>query len=169
MIESLNSSPATRTDSLITVPCKLSTATSVVPPPMSIIILPVGSATGKPAPMAAATGSSIRYTSLAPAWDAASITARRSTPVTPLGMPMTMRGETRALPSLTRWIKCLSINSAESKSAITPSRKGRKATTLPGVLPNIFFASSPTARGIFLSWSIATTDGSWSTIPLPDT
>jgi hypothetical protein len=37
------------------------TATSVVPPPMSTIMLPVGSATGSPAPMAAAIGSSIRY------------------------------------------------------------------------------------------------------------
>ena len=33
------------------------TATSVVPPPMSTIMLPVGSCTGRPAPMAAAMGS----------------------------------------------------------------------------------------------------------------
>ena len=37
------------------------TATSVVPPPMSTIMLPVGSETGRPAPIAAAIGSSIRY------------------------------------------------------------------------------------------------------------
>ena len=36
------------------------TATSVVPPPMSMIMLPEGSVTGRPAPMAAAIGSSIR-------------------------------------------------------------------------------------------------------------
>ena len=38
----------------------LLTATSVVPPPMSTTIEPVGSATGRPAPIAAAIGSSIR-------------------------------------------------------------------------------------------------------------
>ena len=43
------------------------TATSVVPPPMSTIMLPVGSATGSPAPIAAAIGSSIRYAWRAPA------------------------------------------------------------------------------------------------------
>ena len=36
------------------------TATSVVPPPMSTIRLPVGSLTGRPEPIAAAIGSSIR-------------------------------------------------------------------------------------------------------------
>ena len=38
------------------------TPTSVVPPPMSTTIEPVASATGRPAPIAAAIGSSIRYT-----------------------------------------------------------------------------------------------------------
>ena len=36
------------------------TATSVVPPPMSTIMLPPGSWMGRPAPIAAAIGSSIR-------------------------------------------------------------------------------------------------------------
>ena len=35
------------------------TATSVVPPPMSTTMLPVGSWTGSPAPIAAAIGSSM--------------------------------------------------------------------------------------------------------------
>ena len=48
-IESFISSPATRTDSLNTVPPKLNTATSVVPPPMSTIIVPIGSVTGNDA------------------------------------------------------------------------------------------------------------------------
>ena len=43
------------------------TATSLVPPPMSTIMLPVGSATGRPAPIAAAMGSSIRPVQRAPA------------------------------------------------------------------------------------------------------
>ncbi len=37
-----------------------STATSVVPPPISTTMEPVGSVTGRPAPIAAAIGSSIR-------------------------------------------------------------------------------------------------------------
>ena len=61
------------------------TATSVVPPPMSTIMFPVGSATGRPAPIAAAIGSSIRYAWRAPADSVASSTARFSTPVTPDG------------------------------------------------------------------------------------
>ena len=35
-------------------------ATSVVPPPMSMIMLPAASCTGRPTPIAAAIGSSIR-------------------------------------------------------------------------------------------------------------
>ncbi len=57
-----------------------------------------------------------------------------------------------------------------SKSAMTPSFIGLMAVMVPGVRPNIFFASIPTAStfcwplGIF--WT-ATTDGSRTTIPLP--
>ena len=165
---SLSSSPATRTDSLITVPPRLSTATSVVPPPISTIMVPTASVTGRPAPMAAATGSSIKFTSRAPARPA-SRTARRSTPVTPLGMPITNRGATMPRPSLALRMKVLIICSAASKSAITPSRRGRTARMLPGVRPSIILASSPTARGTPRSRSMATTEGSWSTMPLPDT
>ena len=48
-------------------PPKEITPTSVVPPPMSTTIEPEASDTGKPAPIAAAMGSSIKYTSEAPA------------------------------------------------------------------------------------------------------
>ncbi len=41
-------------------PASEMTAMSVVPPPMSTIMLPVGSVIGIPAPMAAAMASSIR-------------------------------------------------------------------------------------------------------------
>src|ERR687886_605621 len=61
------SSPPTRSDWLTTMPPSEITATSVVPPPMSTIMFPVGSATGRPAPIAAAIGSSIRYACRAPA------------------------------------------------------------------------------------------------------
>jgi hypothetical protein len=53
-------SPATRIDFDSTMPASEMTATSVVPPPMSTIMLPVGSVIGRPPPMAAAIGSSMR-------------------------------------------------------------------------------------------------------------
>jgi hypothetical protein len=56
---SSNSSPPMRIDWLVTMPPREMTATSVVPPPMSTTMLPVGSWTGRPAPMAAAIGSSM--------------------------------------------------------------------------------------------------------------
>src|SRR5579884_1076995 len=85
MIASSISSPPTRSDCETTIPPSEITATSVVPPPMSTIMFPVGSATGRPAPIAAAIGSSIRYALRAPADSVASSTARFSTPVTPDG------------------------------------------------------------------------------------
>ena len=92
MIASSISSPPTRSDCETTIPPRLITATSVVPPPMSTIMFPVGSATGRPAPIAAAIGSSIRYAWRAPAESVASSTARFSTPVTPEGTQTTTRG-----------------------------------------------------------------------------
>ena len=68
------------------------TPTSVVPPPMSTTIEPAASETGRPAPIAAAIGSSIRKTWLAPAASADSLIARRSTWVEPQGTQMMMRG-----------------------------------------------------------------------------
>lgn len=52
--------PAMRRLSERTIPPKEMTAMSVEPPPMSTTMLPVGSATLIPAPMAAAKGSSMR-------------------------------------------------------------------------------------------------------------
>ena len=52
------------------------TAISVVPPPMSITMLPVGVSTGRPTPIAAAIGSATMNTSFAPAPSAESRTAR---------------------------------------------------------------------------------------------
>ena len=53
--------------------------------------------------------------------------------------------------------------------AITPSLKGLIALMLPGVLPSIVFASSPTAKTVFfpIFSAIATTDGSFKTTPWP--
>ena len=64
-------------------------------------------------------------------------------------------------------MKYFNIASVISKSAITPSLSGRIATILPGVRPTMLLASSPTANTLPLLRSIATTDGSFNTIPLP--
>ncbi len=75
-------------------PAREMIAISVVPPPISTIMFAVGSSMGRPTPMAAAMGSWMRRTSLAPAWIADSLTARRSTSVMPEGTAMTTRGGT---------------------------------------------------------------------------
>ena len=62
-----------------------------------------------------------------------------------------------------------SIASVTSKSAITPWRSGRSAEIVAGVRPIISCASAPTACTSPVRWSIATTDGSDSTIPRPRT
>ena len=49
-----------RIDCDTTMPPSEITATSLVPPPMSTTMFPVGSPTGSPAPIAAAMGSSMR-------------------------------------------------------------------------------------------------------------
>ena len=147
-------------------PPRLRTATSVVPPPMSTIRLPDGSLTGRPAPIAAAMGSSIRRAQRAPALRAASRTARFSTSVTPDGMPSSIRGRgMRPTRSWTRFTKYLIICSVTSKSLMTPSRRGRIAMMLAGVRPTIRLASAPMARTRRVLASMATTDGSLITIP----
>ena len=133
---------------------------------MSTTIRPTGSAIGSPAPIAAASDSSIRCTSRAPADSDASSTARRSTSVTPDGAHMTSRGRLKRLES-TFSMKRRSIASVTSKSAITPWRSGRSAEMLAGVRPIISCASEPTACTSPVRSSIATTDGSDSTMPAP--
>ena len=66
-------------------------------------------------------------------------------------------------------MKWRSICSVTSKSAITPSLSGRIAWIVPGVRPSIRLASIPTACTSPVRESIATTDGSESTIPRPRT
>ena len=142
------------------------TATSVVPPPMSTMRDPDGSLTGRPAPIAAAIGSSMSPAQRAPALSAASRTARFSTSVTPDGMPSSIRG--RAIVPTRSWTlstKYLIICSVTSKSLMTPSRSGRTAMMLAGVRPTIRLASAPTARTRLVLASMATTDGSLMTIP----
>src|SRR3546814_13749067 len=99
-----------------------STATSVVPPPMSTTIDPIGSVTGIPAPIAAAIGSSISYTWLAPAFDAASRIARRPPEVEPDGTQITISGQRGKRPGPSPfWILLLILDSSPSMTAIHPS------------------------------------------------
>ena len=144
------------------------TATSLVPPPISATMLPEASATGSPAPIAAAIGFSIRLTYRAPALFAASCTALRSTSVTPDGMHIITRALPNGEPLIAFFIKRESMSAVMSKSAITPSLSGFTAVIEPGVRPIICFASLPTATtfGGFALTSTATTDGSRTTIPL---
>ena len=86
------SSPAILIEDLVTMPPSEITATSLVPPPTSTIMDPCASLTGSPAPIAAASGSSMVYACRAPADSVASLTARSSTPVTPEGTQTTTRG-----------------------------------------------------------------------------
>ena len=149
-----------------TMPPNEITAISVLPPPMSTIMLPSGASTSMPIPMAAAIGSKIRYTSRPSACSAESRTARSSTSVLPEGTPMTMRSdvENKRLPGLTILIKPRIICSQAVKSAITPSRSGRMVRMLSCVFSYINFAFSPTAIILSVRRSSATTDGSSTTI-----
>ena len=97
--------PPMRTVRKITMSFRLMTAISVVPPPISTIMLPVGPAIGTLAPIAAAIGSSIRKARLAPAWTAASCTARFSTLVIPAGMQIMTSGRNMDMLPLTRRMK----------------------------------------------------------------
>jgi hypothetical protein len=111
----------------------------------------------------------------APAPSAASRMARRSTWVEPHGTQMMMRGlGANTDPGCTMRMNCLSICSVTVKSAMTPSFIGRMAWMLPGTLPSMSFASWPTAAIVRLPFGppsvrMATTDGSFSTTPLPRT
>ena len=64
-------------------------------------------------------------------------------------------------------IKYFSMAAVTSKSAITPSFRGRTATMEPGVRPSISLACLPTASTSSVRTSTATTEGSRMTMPLP--
>ena len=86
------SSPATLIAFLVTTPLREITATSVVPPPISTMMFPTGLLMSRPIPIAAATGSSTKNTSLAACFSPESLTALLSTSVTPEGTHMTILG-----------------------------------------------------------------------------
>ncbi len=123
-------------------------------------MVPSASAMGRPAPMAAAKPSLITKTKLAPASSPISATAFFSTSEASPGIPITIRS-------------ILSIDSPDPCSmaftrsalawamlSITPIRNGLTAIISSGVLPNIAFASSPTASTYEgSSFFTATTEG----------
>ena len=108
-IASSKSSPAILIDVLTTEPPSEITAISDVPPPISTIIFPHGFEISIPAPIAAAIGSSIILTSLAPAANVASSTAFFSTSVTPLGTHTLTSGFLKLFLPSAFWMKCLII------------------------------------------------------------
>jgi hypothetical protein len=98
--------------------------------------------------------------------------ARRSTWVEPQGTQISTRGLGRIRrDSCTLWMKYWSIFSVTVKSAITPSFSGRMAVMLPGraaehllgLLADRGDRLGP--PGPLRSWRIATTDGSFRTMP----
>ena len=84
-----------------------------------------------------------------------------------VGQQIKILGLKNKLRALIFFINEFNIISVNSKSAITPSFKGFTAFTFSGVLPNISFASSPTAITLLVSVSITTILGSFKTIPFP--
>ena len=86
-------------------PPKDKIAISVVPPPISITILPLGLEISIPAPTAATLGSSSRKTFLAPVLSAASLIAFFSTCVILEGQQIRILGLEKKLLPLTFLIK----------------------------------------------------------------
>ena len=121
------------------------------------------------APIAAATGSSMRCTGLrAPANSAASCTAWRPSSVAREGTQTTTRG-LHHRRSRTRRRKTRSIFSHAERLATVPSSNGQSTSRWPGVRPSICFAAAPTAT-IPPSWRLsAMADGSSTRTPRPHT
>jgi hypothetical protein len=148
-----------------TMPESAMTAISVVPPPMSITMLPVGVSTGSPTPIAAAIGSATIRTCLAPASPPSRVPARRSTSVMPEGTQTMTRGLT--------WKTCLSmidlrkmpqhlLGDVEIGDHALLQRPHRQDAV--GVRPSIRLARAD-AFGLAGGLLDATTDGSFETMP----
>ena len=158
----MKTSPAIFTDLSQTIPPKAITAISVVPPPISTIIFPLGCIISTPIPMAAAIGSCIRYTSFPFTRSALSLTARISTSVIPEGIQITILNagvKSFFFNAGISLINMLIIFSLASKSAITPSFKGLIVLIFSWVFPCIIAASLPAAMILFVNISRATIDG----------
>ncbi|KAF5029556.1 hypothetical protein DSECCO2_647380 [anaerobic digester metagenome] len=78
---------------------------------------------------------------------------------------MTIFGLAKRKPASTLRMKKAIIARVTSKSAMTPSFMGRMARMRSGVRPRNSLASVPTAMSSPLRVSMATTEGSLSTMP----
>ena len=128
--------------------------------PISTTIVPLGIEISISAPIAAAIGSSIISTCLAPVLYTASSTARLSTSVTPLGTQTQILGlENILFFCIAVSINAFNILSVTVKSEITPCFNGRITSILSGVFPIICLALLPIAISLLVFFSNATTDG----------
>ena len=158
--------PPTRSARRVTMPPRLITAVSVVPPPISTTMLPTASSMGRSAPMAAAIGCSNNCASAAPARRVASVTARRSTSVIADGTQINTFGRAnRETPA--RFNSSRIICSVVSKSVMAPPRNGRTATMKLGVRPIMSQASCPVANTSLVRRFLAITVGSFMMMPSP--
>ena len=127
----------------LTTPPIDTTAISDRPPPMSTIRLPIGSWIGRPAPIAAASGSSTSVTLRPPpANRTASSIARFSTSELIDGTATRTRGLGKRV-EIERFTTTSSMRWVMSNSVIAPARSGRTATTLPESPPIRSQTSSP--------------------------
>ena len=134
---------------------------------MSTIRLPIGSWIGRPAPIAAASGSSTSVTFRPPpANRTASSIARFSTSELIDGTATSTRGLGKRV-EIERFTTTSSIRCVMSNSVMAPARSGRTATTLPESPPIRSQTSSPIARTSPVPPCSATTVGWSNTMPSP--
>src|SRR2546430_2667763 len=136
MIASSISSPPTRMLWETTMPPSEMTATSVVPPPMSTIMFPVGSLIGRAAPVAAAPASPLPHARRAPAGSAPPSAAGRPPPATPAGTHAPRGG--RAHRACRRVDECVPIRAGaltlEPGAIMTPAKPRPRRRQVPGGL-----------------------------------
>ncbi len=125
-----------------TTPPDATIAMFVVPPPTSTTRCARSSSNARPAPIPAASPSSMRSVRRPPASYAASRTERCSTAVAEPGMPTTKWP--KRIPSVTWPIKERSIFRVTSKLKIVPLRIGRCTSMARGSRPRSFNALWPT-------------------------
>ena len=160
--------PALRSDWARTTRQPATAATSVVPPPMSTTNPPAPPVRSKPAPAAAATGSSISRTLYRGRRTLSAATMdRRSTGVAPLGTHTRALGRSPGLRVRRR--KACSRAAVASRSAMTPSRSGWMTSMSCGSLSASASAAVPTAATLPTAVSMAIAVGSSSTMPRPAT
>ena len=125
--------------------------------------------TGRPAPIAAAIGSSIRKTRRAPALSALSWIARRSTAVEPEGTQMTTRGLAKATPGMHPADEVLDHLLGDLEVGDDAVAQGADRLDVAGRAPDHLLGFLADGEDLALPRlvDIATTDGSFRTMPRP--